>query len=414
MLIKSGADEALALGMANVIIRDNLVDRDFLKRKTTAAYLVREDTGKYLCAGEAIPGARFDEFVYADAQGKLHAIGKVVGKMMLGQIANNANLKDEDKIAQIEALENAGNYESEPDFDADVTVDGVRCRTTFGLLRDHVAKWTPESQEELTGVPAATCEQMAREYVAATPALIFMYNGFRCRNATQSCRAIYLLTYLSGNCGRRGGSIIVGGDDHHPSSRLEVKPIYFPDPNIYKGDQQSMIEILRSFEDPTYEGQQYKAFINPFANPLLNWANRNLWKERVLPNLELVVSFVIRMSDTARYADYVLPETTSFERHELLSGPDDCITLCEPAIEPCGEARTCADIWAGIASRIGVGQYFDKTLEEWCKFKLNFLTRRARLVAAASIPCCLPFMRFSLFESLRCDAFIDIISKFVS
>lgn len=368
--VNSGTDGALALSMAHVLVRDNLIDWDFLKNKTTAAYLVREDDGKYLRAGDAIEGARFDQFVFLGEDGKPHAIGKAAGKAMLGNIANNANIRKEEK-AEMSAAD-SGQYEVEPVFEADTVVNGIPCRTVYTRLREHLQKWTPEYQETITGVPAATAEHLAREYYDATPACIFMYDGFRYRNAVQSCRAIYLLTYLTGNFGKRGGSIIVGGDDHHPSSRLEVKPIYFPDPNIYKGDMVSMENLLRSYEDPAYEGQQYKAFINPFANPVLNWANRDLWKKRVLPNLELFVSFELHMSDTARYADYVLPETTSLERYEILSGPDDCITLCEPAIEPCGEAKTCADIWAGIASRIGVGDMFNRTLKEWCQFKLNF------------------------------------------
>lgn len=389
--IKSGTDAALALAMAHVLVRENWIDYDFLTDKTTAAYLVREDTGKYVRANEVIEGGASDEYVFVDeTDGSLHAVGKVYGKKMLGQIANNANMATEDREAYLELMESSGSYGTctpELDVQKTVTIDGaeVVAKTAYRMLREHLEEWTPERQEEITGVPAETAERIAREYYEATPACIFMYDGFRYRNATQACRGIYLLTYLTGNFGKKGGSIIVGGDDHHPSSRLDVLPIYFPEKNIYKGDQVEMTKLLESFEDPNYDGQQYKAFINPFANPLLNWSNRKLWKERVLPNLELFVSFEIHMSDTARYADYVLPETTSFERYEILSGPDDCITLCEPAIDPLGETRTCADIWRGIAEQVGVGEQWQRTLKEWCQFKLNFpFSDTSPLVAAAT------------------------------
>ena len=76
------------------------------------------------------------------------------------------------------------------------------------------------------------------------------------------------------------------------------------------------------------------------------------------------------MSDTAAYADYLLPEATIFERYEWMNGPNECFTLCEPAIPPQGESKDCAQIWREIATRLGRGD--DWTLEdtrEWCIFE---------------------------------------------
>ena len=366
MPINSGTDAALALAMAHIIVRDGLVDEEFMKQNTTGAYLVREDTGKYLRASEAFEGGSPDSFVFIDENdGQPYAIGRFTGL----QLVNRAMMYSGADVDNIEARD-AGEFGSHaPQLDASVEVNGIKCNSAYNLLVKHLEPWTAERQEELTGISAQACEDLAHEYIASAPACIFMYDGLRYRNSTQACRSIYLLSYLSGNFGKRGGSIIVGGTDYHDDARFDVRATYFPTPESARAANHiSMRELLESIEGKT--DQVYKAWINPFANPLLNWPNRDLWKKKVLPSLELFVSFEIHMSDTARYADYVLPEATSFERHEILGGPYNSATLCEPAIPPQGESKTCADIWAGIAAQVGIPQHFDMPLEDWVLWKI--------------------------------------------
>ena len=76
------------------------------------------------------------------------------------------------------------------------------------------------------------------------------------------------------------------------------------------------------------------------------------------------------MTDTGEYADYVLPDTTTFERTELLTS--FChLTLQEPAIEPQGESRDISYLMRELSKRLGIGEYFDKTAEDWIKIQLN-------------------------------------------
>lgn len=85
--------------------------------------------------------------------------------------------------------------------------------------------------------------------------------------------------------------------------------------------------------------------------------------------------------DTAKYADYVLPEAGIYERWELMSGPNDCITLCEPAIEPIGECKDFAEIYQGLAERVGLGDYFTNTLKEWLEYKVQISEISAPIMA---------------------------------
>src|SRR4029078_11545471 len=93
------------------------------------------------------------------------------------------------------------------------------------------------------------------------------------------------------------------------------------------------------------------------CNPLATAPDQN----RVLKGLQredlFTVVFEQVFTDTARYADVVLPATTFLEQYDIAKayGPIS-LQLVRPVIEPCGEARTNAQVFSAIAERLGVGR----------------------------------------------------------
>ena len=97
-------------------------------------------------------------------------------------------------------------------------IEGIVCKPAFQMLIDHLEEWTFERQEELTDVPAEVASALVDEYLAATPANIYLEEGLRYQNALQSYRAIELLAYLSGNIGKEGGGVtLIGMGNGHPT-----------------------------------------------------------------------------------------------------------------------------------------------------------------------------------------------------
>jgi molybdopterin-containing oxidoreductase family molybdopterin binding subunit len=341
--VKAGTDAALALAMANVLISENLYDEDFLIKHTVAPFLVREDNGKWLRESDIVEGGDPKKYVVWS-----QVPGKPVG------IAPHT-------------FEFDGVY---PDLSSERTVGGIRCKTAFAQLRERVAMWTPESQEPVTGVPAQTARRIAHEYVENKPASIYMYYGLRYMNGTATSRAIALLSALSGNLGLPNGRFFAGNMPDGQPAALNDAAVMFPEgPQNAKGRPLFMIDLLDALE--TGNAQQYKAFINTMGNPVLNWPNRRLWTEQIFPKMELVVAFEIRNTDTTAFADYVLPEATIFEREEIICPIGGCAILNEPAIEPLGESEPPADIWRGLAQRVGLTEAFNKTTEDWLAMRLQ-------------------------------------------
>ena len=104
-------------------------------------------------------------------------------------------------------------------------------------------------------------------------------------------------------------------------------------------------------------------FMNSQPNP-------KRWLEEVFPNLELIVVYDIFMTASAEYADYVLPDTTHYERDDLDIAQNAHIVLNQKAIEPMHECRPPIYYYNELAKRLGYGEYFDKTLDEWISIRL--------------------------------------------
>ena len=367
--VKSGTDAALALGMANVIVERGDLNMDFLLNETAAAFLVRTDTGKYLRESDVVEGGAEDKFgIFDEVSGSVVFIPRVAARPAVG--GGEAFVGHTRKM-MIEFDGNSIYGDYAPKMECAAEIDGIACKTTFMLLREHLQSWTPEEAEKVCGVPADKIRHLANLLVDSSPALIAMGNGLRYRNATQSLRAVKLLAYLTGNHGGKdGGTVITAGVDDFEMNVMYRDMIYWPEGVPTDNAQFALTDdLFKSLDDPDH--QQYKVLIFAEGNPLLNWPNKAMWREKLLPNFDLVVSLEIRMTDTCRWSDIVLPETTIFERTEVLPDLDNNIVLSEPAIEPQGEARNAADIWRGIAERTGVGQYFQKTQEEWVQLAIE-------------------------------------------
>jgi anaerobic selenocysteine-containing dehydrogenase len=73
--------------------------------------------------------------------------------------------------------------------------------------------------------------------------------------------------------------------------------------------------------------------------------------------------FEIRETETTAFADYVLPDTMTYEREEIVNY-GHVLVDCPPCVEPGYEIRNEADIYPELAQRLGLGQYFERTRDE--------------------------------------------------
>ena len=249
--------------------------------------------------------------------------------------------------------------------------DGERVEVTpgFALVRAELDTWTPERAAEVTGVPAETIVRVAHGFAAERPAAVIMGGGSNhWFHGDLTGRAFALLAALTGNVGRSGGgfSVYVGQYkvrvDTSPWWALgDVKAKIVPSVYFVRGRTETMNETV------PYPKNGFKALICTFANMFLQAMDVNRLHQ-TLDGCELVVVVDHQMTDTAKWADIVLPAATWYEKTDLTATPlHPYLQIQQAAIPPVGESRPELWMWQEIVRRIDPAlfeQYFDMTAEE--------------------------------------------------
>ena len=230
---------------------------------------------------------------------------------------------------------------------------------------DGVAK-TPQWAQEITGVSSDVIQALARDYATVKPAaLIAGWAPGRSAYGEQYHRAASVLSAMSGNIGTPGG-YTAGGVGRVPIGFLkEVLPVPGElSPKIHISDLYNALIQGKAGGYPS----DIRLFYIVGCNLLNQFLNVNKGIE-ALKKPEFIVIHERFMTPTARFADLVLPVTTSMEGEDIgqpWSG-SPYFTFLNKAIEPLPETKSDLEIFSELAQRLGIRGYNDKSDEEWLK-----------------------------------------------
>ena len=226
-----------------------------------------------------------------------------------------------------------------------------------GELRARAQEWTFERAAAVAGIDAAALEQFARMYADASPALVRCGWGLeRNRNGGSAAAAVLALPAVGGKFGVRGGGYSMSN-----SAAYGIKAAAWmddtPEPATRLVNMNHLGRALLEYNDPPIQ----MLFVYN-CNPLATIPDQN----RVLEGLKredlFTVVFEQVFTDTARYADVLLPATTFLENYDVAKSYGVLsLQLVRPVIEPVGEARANVEVFSDIAERLGIGQTEEET-----------------------------------------------------
>jgi anaerobic selenocysteine-containing dehydrogenase len=222
-------------------------------------------------------------------------------------------------------------------------------------LRAAAAPWTIEKAAAEAHLEARDLRALADLYAAASPALVRCGWGLeRNRNGGSAAAAILALPAVGGKFGVRGGGYSMSNS---PAFGLKSEQwLDTPEPATRLVNMNHLGRALTEYRTPPID----MLFVYN-CNPLATVPDQN----RVLQGLQredlFTVVFEQVLTDTARYADVVLPATTFLEHYDIAKayGPIT-LELVRPVIEPVGEARTNAQVFSELAERLGIGAAEDE------------------------------------------------------
>ena len=223
-------------------------------------------------------------------------------------------------------------------------------------LRDQVLPdYPPERVAELTGVPKERLEAMARSYALAKAPFIRLGSGLsRYGNGAMTVRTIACLPAVVGAYGKKGGGFLGGTSTGGAFAMEELLREDFMKTPTRVINMNRLGQALNRLTDPPlmslYVYHSNPAAVTPDQNAVLRGLSRD--------DLFTVVHERF-MTDTARYADIVLPATSSLEQSDLYrSYGTYCVQRARAVIPAVGESRSNRETFALLAEALGFDEPF--------------------------------------------------------
>ncbi len=250
----------------------------------------------------------------------------------------------------------------------------------YEQLAATVAPYTPEVAEKITGVPAQQIRAIARAYGRAERAIIFWGMGIsQHTTGTDNARCLISLALLTGNVGRPGTGLhpLRGQNNVQGASDVGLIPFVFTDyqsvtdPAIRVKFEQAwgvpldpmpgltVVEIMHEVHEGHIKGMMMMG-----ENPFISDPNINVVKE-CLAAMEFLVVQDIFLTETAEYADVILPGTAFPEKDGTYTNTDRYVQLARKAINSPGQARTDWQVIAELATRMGYAMPYRSVAEIW-------------------------------------------------
>lgn len=246
----------------------------------------------------------------------------------------------------------------------------IRKRTEgFEELKAHIQSFSPEKMAPLCGIPAETIKEAARTYANSSGSMIIW--GMGCSQSvhgTDNVRCLIALALMTGNVGRSGTGLhpIRGQNNVQGASDCGLMPPNFPDyQKVAEPANREKFEKLwgctltdekglttTEAPDAILDGTLKGVYVMG-ENPAMSDPNAYHVRE-AFSQLEHLVVQDIFLTETAYYADVVLPATVYAEKSGTFTNTDRIVQLGRQALDPPGEVGQDWWIIQELARRIGL------------------------------------------------------------
>jgi anaerobic selenocysteine-containing dehydrogenase len=213
-------------------------------------------------------------------------------------------------------------------------------------LREKAREWTFERAAAESGIAAGQLRDLAERYAQASPALVKCGWGLeRNRNGGSAAAAILALPAVAGKFGVRGGGYTMSNSASWNIERTWLADAEPPTRAV------NMNKVGRILTEP--EGAPVNLLFVYNCNPVAILPDQR----RVIRGLErddlFTVVFDQVLTDTAMYADVVLPATTFLEHYDFARGYGPMtLQLGKPVVDTVGESRSNTDVFMDLARRL--------------------------------------------------------------
>src|SRR5215210_1586201 len=248
----------------------------------------------------------------------------------------------------------------------------------FDELKERIKEFTPEKMEPICGVPAETLREVARMYARSRASIIFWGMGISQHvHGTDNARCLIALALVTGQVGRPGTGLhpLRGQNNVQGASDAGLIPMFFPDYRSVEDPETrsfyeelwgtkldpkrglTVVEIMDAVHADRIRGMYIMGENPAMSDPDVQHAREALAK------LEHLVVQDIFLTETAKYADVVLPASAWPEKDGTVTNTNRQVQIGRKALPLPGEARQDLDLIVELAKRLGLGWNYQHVSE---------------------------------------------------
>ncbi|MDO3410163.1 molybdopterin oxidoreductase family protein [Saccharibacillus sp. CPCC 101409] len=236
-------------------------------------------------------------------------------------------------------------------FERGLTDEDFLRRYTVGSeeMREHAKTYTPEKVSRITGVPAEDVVRLAELYGETSPSHIHIGNGLQHHdNGGMAVRTIACLPALTGQWARGGGAMKSNGAYASLNDDALQRPDLRANPGVRTINMNALADALLTLE------KKVRALFVFGSNPAVVAPDSARVREGLMREDLFTVVHELFLTDTAKYADILLPATSSFENTDLYTSYwHHYVHLQEPVIAPAGESKSNFELFSLLARAMG-------------------------------------------------------------
>ncbi|MDW4500099.1 formate dehydrogenase subunit alpha [Sulfitobacter sp. D35] len=251
----------------------------------------------------------------------------------------------------------------------------------------HLAQFPPEKMAAICGVDSEVLRDVARTFAGAKAAMIFWGMGISQHiHGTDNSRCLISLALMTGQVGRPGTGLhpLRGQNNVQGASDAGLIPMFLPDyqPVTDDGVRSAFTEVWGSGDFSDQKGltvteimdavhaDDIKAMYILGENPAMSDPDVEHARD-ALAKLDHLVVQDIFITETANYADVILPASAFAEKSGTVTNTNRQVQMGRPAVPPPGEAKEDWWIEVELAKRLGLGWDYDSPADVFSEMKRN-------------------------------------------
>ena len=253
--------------------------------------------------------------------------------------------------------------------------------------KEHLKAFSPEAMQDICGIPAEDLRAAARTFAKGKAGMIFWGMGVSQHiHGTDNSRCLISLALMTGNVGKPGAGLhpLRGQNNVQGASDAGLIPMFLPDYQTVTDDGVrsaftsvwnsgdfsaekglTVTEIMDAVHDGDIKGMYILGENPAMSDPDVEHARDALAK------LDHLVVQDIFLTETANYADVILPASAFAEKSGTVTNTNRQVQMGRPAVPPPGEAKEDWWIEVQLANRLGLNWDYKGPADVFAEMKLN-------------------------------------------